>query len=177
MLPPELLSSSFTRPANSFLVDRLWKLPGRRNERRLVPIDVDWVLGGSKHGLVFGQVDNLLPGPQREESKALLQFTELGVTAKFSPCDVLVYVMRLADAVPVAGAKVELRGEDNRVYHTAVTEAKGVATAPGWRRLGLAPQNAWAGPPLWVLVYHGRDVAYTASDWARTSTLSIWDRL
>ncbi|MGQ9852420.1 MAG: alpha-2-macroglobulin family protein [Candidatus Oleimicrobiaceae bacterium] len=165
LLQPELFSSTFTRPANTFLVDRLWKLPGRRNERRLVPIDVDWVLGGSKHGLVFVQVDNLLPGPQREVSKALLQVTELGVTAKFSPHDVLVYVTRLADAAPVAGAKVELRGDDNRLHHTTVTDAKGVATAPGWRRLGLAPQNAWAGPRLWVLVYHGRDVAYTASDW------------
>ncbi|MCR4439803.1 MAG: MG2 domain-containing protein [bacterium] len=165
LLQPELFNSSFTRPASSFLVDRIWKLPGKRNERKLVPINVDWVLAGAPHGLVFIQVDNQLPDPRHEVCKALLQVTELGVTAKFSPYDVLVYVTRLADASPVPGAVVELRGDDNRVYYQATTEAQGLATAPGWKRLGIMPKQAWEKPRLWVLVYHGRDVAYTASDW------------
>jgi uncharacterized protein YfaS (alpha-2-macroglobulin family) len=165
LLQPGLFNSGFSRPANTFLVDRLWKLPGKRNERKLVPIKVDWVLAGSRHGLVFIQVDNLLPDPQHEVCKVLLQVTEMGVTAKFSPHDVLVYVTRLADAAPLAGAVVELRGDDNRVYYKTVTDSQGLAAAPGWKRLGLVPENAWARPRLWVLVYNGGDVAYTASDW------------
>ncbi len=165
LLRPDLFSSSFTLPASSFLVDRIWNLPGKRNQRKLVPIDIDWVLGGAKHGLVFVQVDNLLPDLKHEVCKALLQVTELGVSAKFSPSDVLVYVTRLADASPVSGAIVELRGDDNRIYHRTVTDARGIAVAPGWRGLKIVPANVWEKPRVWVLVYHGRDVAYTGSDW------------
>ncbi|MDZ7337178.1 MAG: MG2 domain-containing protein [candidate division KSB1 bacterium] len=165
LLKPDLFNSTLRLPGSFFLVDRLWKLPGKRNERKLVPINVDWVLAGAKHGLVFLQVDNLLPDPRREVCKALLQVTELGVTAKFAPHDVLVYVTRLADASPVAGAVVELRGDDNRVYYRTVTDAQGLAVAPGWRRLGIRPVSAWEKPRVWVLAYNGRDVAYTASDW------------
>lgn len=95
---------------------------------------------------------------------AWVQVTGLGITGKFSAGNTLVWVTRLRDARPVAGAAVEIRSRDNKVVWKGRTGADGVAEAPGWLALGL--HTARKVPlPHFVLATLGDDLAVLGSEW------------
>ena len=151
---------------------KLWHVHLARNEEATRPIELDEVLGKSSLGVVFLQVDNLLPSPDRRYLKALLQVTNLGITAKFSPENNLIWVTNLKDATPVAGASVEVRNDSNQVLWTGKTGADGTVKTPGWGKLGISSggseQEEWYSSRQhrqWVVATHADDVAFTCSDW------------
>ena len=75
-----------------------------------------------------------------------MQVTNLGITVKDSPQNTLVFVTRLDDAEPVAGARVSIRTPDNAVFWTGVT---GRGTASRWRpRTALRDPERVLGVPL-----------------------------
>lgn len=158
-----------------FSLSRTWKPNAPRNQRTVRPANLDEVLGKATLGTVLLQVDNLLPDNRRRYLKALLQVTNLGITAKFSPSDNLVWVTNLKDAGPVGGASVELRNDSNQVLWKGTTDAKGFAKTPGWGKLGIESQRGdeeeydydYGGrqPRLWVLVRYRNDVAFSNSQW------------
>ncbi len=153
-------------PDSLFFIDRSWQVTAPRNTRSAQPLQVDWLLAGRKTGLVLAEVDDLNDddNPVRYK-RILLQVTNLGVTAKFSPINNLIWVTNLQDATPVAGAKVEIRDDHNRKLWSGTTTAAGLAQSPGWRELGLSSADSWERPRQWVFVYKDLDFAYTASDW------------
>ena len=59
-----------------------------------------------------------------------MQVTNLGITVKDSPQNTLIFVTRLDDGAPVAGAKVSIRTMDNKVFWSGTTDANGIAIAP-----------------------------------------------
>jgi alpha-2-macroglobulin len=135
------------------------------NRRHHYQISLQESLGEKNHGTLFLEVqphDAHLTYPQ--QLRAVLQVTELGLTAKFSPDNSLLWVTRLRDAQPVAGAGVELRDDDNGVLWTGATDDSGMVRAPGWGELGIKPANYWSSPRLWFFVRHGSDFAYTRTE-------------
>ncbi len=155
---------------NQFSLSRVWRPRVMRNQATVRPIDLDEVLGSAKRGIVLVQLGT--PTARRYQ-KALLQVTDIGLTAKFSPENSLVWVTKLKDASPVAGARVEVRTDSNVVVWSGTTDRNGLAMAPGWARLGLKraqtnPNGDWydSRPPRqWILVRTGDDVAFSSSDW------------
>jgi len=131
-----------------------------RNEPTTLPLRVDSLLTASKGILAL----HVAGGDSRFLS--LTQFTQLGITAKFSAHQNLVFVTDLATAKPVAGARVSIRGEDNRVAWQGTTDAKGRAESPGWAALGLEQPNEWSKPTQYVMVEHEGDLAFTTSIYA-----------
>lgn len=154
-------------PDSLFMIDRLWEIRQPRNVKAAQPLKVDWVLGGRKTGVVLSEVDDLATDPEIpvRYNRILLQVTNLGVSAKFSPLNNLVWVTNLKDATPVAGARVEIRDDRNRVLWSGSTGPLGLCETPGWRELGIASINRWEKPRQWVFVYKEQDFAYNASDW------------
>ena len=104
----------------------------------LTPIDLDPVLDG-KPGIVRSQlvVGQVLAGSEydadearwlREPRACLTQVTSLGPHGQvLPPRGVLVWVTRLADATPVAGAEVVVRGKANQVLWRGSTDERGLA--------------------------------------------------
>lgn len=135
-----------------------------RNEPTTLPLRVDSLLTASK-GILALHVAPVLSGSSNR-FLSLTQFTQLGITAKFSAHQNLIFVTDLATAEPVAGARVSIRGEDNRVAWTGTTDAKGRAQAPGWSALGLEQPNEWSKPTQYVMVEHEGDLAFTTSLYA-----------
>ena len=92
---------------------------------------------------------------------ATVQVTNLGVSVKDSPRSTLVFVTRLDNAAPVAGARVTIVGSANQTLWTGNTGADGVAIAPA---LPLRPLRApW---PLFVVTAQkDGDLAFVSSDW------------
>ena len=157
-----------------FSVSRVWKPSIKRNEPTVRPVDLDEVLGKTKTGVVLLQVqNNFFPQEYQRYLKSLIQVTHLGITAKFSPTDNLIWVTTLKDAVPVGGALVEVRNDSNKVLWKGTTDRDGFAKTPGWGRLGLGDSGSdddeyyysRRQPRLWVIVRHNDDVAFSSSDW------------
>ena len=154
-------------PDSLFMVNRIWEIKQPRNVKTAQPLKVDWVLGGRKTGVVLSEVDDLTTDPEIPVrwNRILLQVTNLGVSAKFSPLNNLVWVTNLKDATPVTGAKVEIRDDSNRILWSGATGPGGLCETPGWRELGMSSANRWERPRQWVFVYKELDFAYSASDW------------
>jgi alpha-2-macroglobulin len=151
--------------------------PGEGTLRKLAPapdalqsygLDLKPFLSERGTGLVWAalQDQDRMPKAKASESPALkstlVQVTNLGISVKDSPQNVLVFVTRLDDGMPVEGATVSIRTLENTVYWTGVTDARGTAVAPG-SDLRDAERH-WELRFIVVAEKDG-DVAYVASDW------------
>ena len=133
----------------------------------LTPIDLDPVLDG-KPGIVRSQlvVGQVLAGSEydadearwlREPRACLTQVTSLGLTVKSSRHEgLLVWVTRLADATPVAGAEVAVRGKANQVLWRGSTDERGLARTT----------TDLPGEELFLVTARlGNDLAYARTQW------------
>ena len=98
-----------------------------------------------------------------DDSRAVAQVTRLGLTAKFSPHQQLVFVTDLSTARPIARATVTLRDDANRPLWRGTTDASGRVTIPGWDALGVEKPSRWESPRLFAIVQAGGDLAFTSS--------------
>jgi hypothetical protein len=141
-----------------------FKLP--RNERRPVPIELREFLPPAGRGMLFLQLDWSAEDEEWSRyPKAFLQVTELGVSGKFSPDNNLIWVSELKSGLPVSGAEVEIRDDENAVRWRGRTDAEGKAETPGWKALGFRPRERWEKPRQWVFAQRGDDAVFTSSEW------------
>jgi hypothetical protein len=177
------LSEGAFRPGTAGGVDDVWDLKVTRNVQKRLPLELSPVLGAGNSGLVCYQLTGLPPrefsGDQWADTTRLrsvsgfVQVTNLGLTGKFSPDNILVWVTRLSDCRPVAGAKVELRRDDNTVAYTGTSDKSGLCLCPGWHELGIKPPQGddesgyYYGPRprVWVIASAGGDRAVLVSHW------------
>lgn len=157
-------TSKLLVPAGGFAVDKALPLAAPRNKRTPLPIDVGSLLG-SKTGFLFLQLDTLASEKWERYPKAFLQATNLGLSAKFSPENNVVWITELATGLPVADAEVEIRDDSNAVRWRGKTGQDGRAESPGWRLLGIRSRDAWSKPKQWVLARSGADSAVLSSEW------------
>jgi uncharacterized protein YfaS (alpha-2-macroglobulin family) len=100
--------------------------------------------------------------PDARPRSSIVQVTGLGLSVKDSPQNTLVFVTRLADAIPVEGARVAIRDLDNKVRWTGITGPDGSVLAPA---LALRdPERSWEFRFL-VTAEKDGDTAYVGSDW------------
>ena len=146
-------------------------------------LDVSKALGPRGTGLVWAAVENGASIPNAKRSvqavrASLVQVTNLGVTVKDSPQNTLVFVTRLDNAAPVAGAKVSIVNRDNSIHWIGTTRADGVATGPGIpyrerRYTGEEDYSEWQKPDFVVLAEKDGDIAYVGSNW--NEGIEPWD--
>lgn len=158
-------NEKYAGPPGFFAVEKEVRLKAPRNKRAIVPLDLA-SLAPDRFGWLFLQVD---PGRPKDEYerflKVCVQITELGISAKFSPENDIVWVTELKTGLPVPEASVEIRDDANRILWSGRTDADGRASAPGWRTLGLKSREEWREPEQWVFVTRGRDAAFASSEW------------
>jgi uncharacterized protein YfaS (alpha-2-macroglobulin family) len=149
-------------------------------------LDVSAALKNGK-GLAWVAVQNGEPIPQSKTEEGvpthatLVQVTNLGLSVKDSPQNTLIFVTRLDDGKPVAGANVSIRKMDNTVFWSGTTDASGLALTPRTDlRRGKKEKKAEGGEDneeeenWWQLVSALKfvviaekdgDTAYCASNW------------
>ncbi len=131
----------------------------------VVPIDLDPALDG-RPGVVLSTVEaaGVVPGSAYDDLRwlqrpltAVTQVTSLGLTVKSSGYEgILIWVTRLADATPVAGATVTVRDEENRELWVGSTDEDGLARTPDSVALPAAAL---------VTARLGTDLAYARTRW------------
>ncbi|MGH9407827.1 MAG: MG2 domain-containing protein, partial [Vicinamibacterales bacterium] len=143
-------------------------------------LDMSSVLSPSGTGLVWAAVKDGTPIAKTPVSQhrdnlpqvraTVVQVTNLAITVKDSPANTLVFVTRLDNAAPVAGAKVSIVKLDGQPFWTGTTGVDGVAMAPQTR---LRDPDNWSEFAFIVTAEKDGDVAYVGSDW--NDGLSPWE--
>ena len=85
--------------------------------------------GGPRRRSDRARASRIVP-TSRRSAPSLVQVTNLGISVKDSPQNTLVFVTRLDNGAPVAGARVSIVERDNQAVWTGTTGADGVAIAP-----------------------------------------------
>ncbi|MBI2214988.1 MAG: Ig-like domain-containing protein [Acidobacteria bacterium] len=132
-------------------------------------LDLSAALGSAKYGIFWTAVepDEAIAkavecDPDRPTRASLVQVTNLGIHVKDSPINTLVFVTRLDDGKPVAGANVAIRSRENKVLWSGTTEVDGVAIAPNTDFRG--EDDYWKIQFI-VTAEKDGDFAYVGSDW------------
>jgi alpha-2-macroglobulin len=150
--------------------------PGNGTERQLGVaadqiqshgLNVATALGGNNTGLVWAAVKPNTAIPLAKTygggTKAtVVQVTNLGISVKDSPQNTLVFVTRLDNGAPVAGANVSIVWLDNTVFWRGLTGTDGVAIASN---TPLRDRNRYDRFQFLVTAEKDGDVAYVGSDW------------
>ena len=120
---------------------------GRKNQWDQIQIEPAKLLGGAAPPAGFYYMALRAPeephprrGRDPPPREMLLNFTNLGVTAKLSGPSGLVWVTRLSDGQPQPGAEVSIRDAKGKVRWHGTTDADGVAVTPG--RAQLLPKQS-----------------------------------
>lgn len=145
-------------------LDRQWAPGARRNILTYRPLELASLLQGG-FGLLalrFEPSDGVLvdTGSQYQSSQktSLVQVTRMGLTAKFSPDDVLLWVTDLENCASLPGTAVQMRDANNKVLWNGKTDQDGLARAPGWLKLGRRE-----APTLYLIAQRGSDLAVVSS--------------
>lgn len=131
------------------------------NKQSIYPINLDAVLQKDRNANILVE---LIHGSETYPRRAIVQLTEIGITAKFSRLNNLIYVSHLKDGNPISAAVVEIRGDDGQIVWMGRTDDKGIARTPGWEAMGLMPRNEWSEPRQWVFVSKAGQKAYANSE-------------
>ena len=158
-------NQKFSARPGFFQLEKNLPLKTPRNKRQIVPLDLGELLA-DRLGFIFLQVDTNRPEETWERYlKVFLQMTELGISAKLSPDNNVIWATELKTGLPVPDAEVEIRDELNTIKWKGKTDRDGKAVGPGWKDLGMKGKEAWEEPRQWIFVTRGRDIAFSSSDW------------
>jgi len=103
-----------------------------KNAQFVKTIDLDALLATqSGHGAVVLAVQQFSRDSDSRPDVHVVGVTDLAISAKMSRFGGLVWVTRLSDGKPVAGAHVGIRERDGAEVFAATTNASGVALVPG----------------------------------------------
>lgn len=135
--------------------------PVTKNQQQLIPIKLDEALGGDKSGAVLVELQHETWNRPR---RAIVQITDIGITAKYSRLNNLIYLTSLKDGTPISGAFLEIRDYNGQVKWSGQSDEKGFAETPGWGELGIVPVNEWNEPTQWIFAQKGDQKAFTSSN-------------
>ncbi len=147
-----------------FSLQKNIKLNLPRNKKEIFPLNLKEFFP-HKYGTIFLQVDTFLEDKWSRYPKALLQVTELGLSAKFSPENNLVWVTELQSGNPASDVMIEIRDDANKVFWRGKTDDRGLVETPGWKALGIKSKSRWSPPQQWIFASKGEDFAFISSEW------------
>ena len=146
-------------------ISREWRIKESRNQEVVDFIKIKDTLGQKKYGAVFAEL--FIPELEEYERyrRVFIQVTEMGMTAKFSSENNLIWVTELKTAAPIEGALVEIRDDFNKVFWRGRTDSHGLVRTPGWKTLGIKAKREGEKPRQWADVSRGEDTVVINSDW------------
>lgn len=120
----------------------------------------------AKDSIIFSQV--LIKDKKRGAEGCWVSstdnITDVGITFKTSPEDILLWATSLETGKPLPNLSVELRSKDNKVLWTGSTDMYGLALAPGWKKLDV-PVADWGQPQIYAFVSSAGGDAVVSNLW------------
>lgn len=120
----------------------------------------------AKDSIIFSQVlvKNKNHGEEGCWISSTDNITDVGVTFKTSPENILLWATSLETGEPLPNLAVELRGKDNKILWTGSTDMNGLALAPGWKKLDV-PAADWGQPEIYAFVSSAGGDAVVSNLW------------
>ncbi|HNH33210.1 MAG TPA: alpha-2-macroglobulin family protein [bacterium] len=137
-----------------------------RNATQYYPLALDPALASQPSGFVFVQMKH---DTWNDYQRALIQVTDIGITAKFARDKSVIAVSQLKDG-RAARAFVQIRDDMGNLLWSGYTNSDGVAETQGWSGFGLQPIDTYNEPRLWVFATRGDQTAYARSD----NKIDLW---
>ena len=125
------------------------------NEEARVHLDLRELLGDEARGIYSIRARATRPSTRRD--RAVVALSDLGLRARLSEKNAIVWVNSILRGEPIPGAEVELRTRNNQVIATARTHADGLAY------LDL-PASRPDGNPFVAIVRYGNDHGFLRLD-------------
>lgn len=143
------------------------------NQLVLYPLDLEKDLGRSlRGGVTLIDLRATWPDykgkPKARVRRALLQYTDMGLSLKIGDKNGLAWVTRLSSGKPLKGAALELRDRKNRLLWQGLSDELGLAKFPGLDELNPAPdkKKPWRNPIVYLLAKYKGELAITPSEFA-----------
>jgi uncharacterized protein YfaS (alpha-2-macroglobulin family) len=168
-------------PSNGFLVNKTFKPVGPKNEMYDSPLELSEVLKGKKYGFVYYEVESKGKDDFATTHRGLVQITNLGASAKFSPENSVFVATALDSALPLAGVEAVVADGQGRPVWEGKTGADGRVEAPGWGQLLSGKVDRYDTPPVTLMLKQGEDQVFVrngafGSVWASMFDISTrWD--
>lgn len=127
-------------------------------------IDLNKFNPTAKDSIVFSQVK--IQDKNRKDGcwvSSTDNITDVGVTLKTSPENILLWATSLQTGEPMPNLAVELRGKDNKILWTGSTDQDGLVRAPGWKNLDVTAE--WGQPVVYAFVSSAGGDAVVSSAW------------
>ena len=106
--------------------------------------------------------------------RAVVQVTNIGLSAKFGRTNTLIWATDLASGRPLANVRLELRDVNNRILWRGISDGEGLCAAPGTEKLNLPKtERSYGDPLMFVLAYHGDDFSMISTTWSQG--ISPWN--
>lgn len=153
----------------------------RKNASRTVPIPVRELLAGKGTTLfaLRAEASEVPRDASNERTRHVIgQLTDLAVHAKLGAASGVVWVTRLSDGKPVAGAELALHDRTGAQKWTGRSDADGLARVPGLAQLvptERADRWRFEAPFALVSARLGGDLGVTLSTWAGGLDPSAFD--
>lgn len=144
-------------------ITKIWQPNIKKDEGVNSFIDLSPALAPFNAGIVFAQF--LKPSAKNEVcwQNSFDNVTNMGLSIKISPKNILVWATYLQDGKPAKHKEVELRSADNKILWQGKTDGDGLALAPGWADLKDIVQESWGAPEVWAFVKDGENIALISS--------------
>ncbi len=159
-------------PPGGFGETKALRPESKKNELSDWQLDLDQVLGASKQGYVYYQIE-AKRGAQSTQRRGLVQVTNLAATAKFSSEKILITATSLDQAALLKGVKVTVTDRQGRPLWSGVTGDDGCVEAPGWSALlPASSDNIW-GAKLNIFLDKDGDETYV--EYRGYGTAGLWE--
>ncbi len=144
------------------------KLSYPRNLSRSHPIDFSKLFAGKPTGVAVVDLNSPdLPHYKRgrQDSRTVVQVTDLAAHLKIGPKKSLAWITRLSTGLPVEGAEVRLYAPGANQLWTGKTDAQGFADVPSVAELMLGDPS-WGAVPLLAIAIKDDDFSATSTGWS-----------
>ncbi len=130
----------------------------KKNESSVRKFDLREVFGGQNSGIAYLEVQSpsFYEKGKFEKLSTLVQVSSLGVSAKWSKENSLVFVTRLKEGTPVSNAMVRVY-QGGKLLWSGETNQNGVAE--------IAKSIDINGAPIYAFAFFENQLAYTTSGW------------
>lgn len=144
-------------------ITKIWQPNIKKDEGVNSFIDLAPALAPLNAGIVFTQF--LKPSAKKETcwQNSLDNVTNMGLSIKISPKNILIWATYLQDGKPAKHKEVELRSAENKILWQGKTDGSGLALAPGWAELKDIVEQPWGAPEIWAFVKDGENIALISS--------------
>jgi len=143
------------------------KFKTEKDKFTIINMDLGKILG-KDFGIIYTEMEakDFKPGTDYEESsgfvKGILQITDIGISLKYSPHNMLIYTTNLSTGKPIPECEIKIMDMLGKTLWKGETDENGLCLSPGTEDLGI--KDDWETDFI-VVARKGEDRAFVTEEW------------